>query len=178
MPQSVRLWVEDHLLTVAGYRNSQDLADALAKLGRTDLDTLVTSRLLRIDDRFGTQRVELTHDVLAAPVRASRDDRHCQEELARAARREREIREELRIVRRRMALVMVLVLALLGFGCFSYWQWHKATIAESKADDASRHARSPCESPRIAWLPAWATKRTTWSRRTGPPKPERSFSRG
>ena len=28
MPPSVRLWVEDHLLTVAGYRNSQDLADA------------------------------------------------------------------------------------------------------------------------------------------------------
>ncbi|MFI5380761.1 MAG: hypothetical protein ACHRHE_15790, partial [Tepidisphaerales bacterium] len=138
----VRLWVENQLLTVSGYRNSQDIDDALVKVGRASLDALVARRLLRIDDRFGTQRVELTHDVLAAPVRASRDERQQREELARAAERERATRLELRIARRRMSLVMVLVLFLLGFGLFSHRQWRKATAAEVKADQATERAQS------------------------------------
>ncbi len=136
----VRLWVENQLLTVSGYRNSQDLDDALAKVGRTDLDALVSRRLLRIDDRFGTQRVELTHDVLAAPVRASRDERQQREELARAAERERATRLELRVARRRMSLVMVLVLFLLAFAIFSHRQWRKATAAEAEAERQTRLA--------------------------------------
>ncbi len=83
----VRSFMEDHLLTVSGYRDSVALENALSTLGvsRNAIDTLVERRLVRREDRGGTQRLELTHDLLAGVVRASRDNRRVKE----AAEKER-----------------------------------------------------------------------------------------
>jgi WD40 repeat protein len=91
LPAPVRTFVEDHLLTKSGFRDNLALETALEFPGVTRplLDTLVARRLLRIEDRLGVQRVELTHDVLAEVIRASRDARQQRLELAAAARRTR-----------------------------------------------------------------------------------------
>jgi hypothetical protein len=83
----VRLFIEDHLLTVAGYRDSAALDNALSTPGvtRQAIDALVERRLVRREDRGGAQRLELTHDVLVKVVRASRDSRRQRE----AAEKER-----------------------------------------------------------------------------------------
>ena len=92
----VQAFVEDQLLTDAGYRNSYALDDALLIPGltRNAIDTLVVRRLLRLEDRAGVLRVELTHDVLTSVAREHRDLRRQHQEAAkqRAAERMRKRR--------------------------------------------------------------------------------------
>jgi hypothetical protein len=78
----VRSFIEDHLITVNGFRDSVALENALSTPGvsRQVIETLVERRLLRPDDRGGTQRLELTHDLLAGVVRVSRDNRRVKED--------------------------------------------------------------------------------------------------
>jgi WD40 repeat protein len=98
LPPAMRAFIEDRLLTKSGFRDNLALETALEEPGVTRplIDTLVARRLLRIEDRLGVQRVELTHDVLAEVIRASRDMRQrnliVSEELARVARRTRRLR--------------------------------------------------------------------------------------
>jgi tetratricopeptide (TPR) repeat protein len=89
---AVRLFIEERLLTAEGYRYSRPLAEALGEPGvtRADIDKLVARRLLRIEEHSGTQRVELTHDLLTEVVQQQRDLRREQ----RAAAREAEERAE------------------------------------------------------------------------------------
>ncbi len=91
LPEAMHHFVEDHLLTKSGFRDSLALETALGLPGvtRVFVDVLVTRRLLRIEDRGGVQRVELTHDVLAGVVQARRDTRRQRAELAVAKRRTR-----------------------------------------------------------------------------------------
>jgi len=91
LPEPIRRFVEDKLLTKSGFRDNLSLETALEEPGVTRplIDTLVSRRLLRIEDRLGSQRVELTHDVLADVVRASRDARQQQLLLEKAQERER-----------------------------------------------------------------------------------------
>jgi tetratricopeptide (TPR) repeat protein len=106
---AAKLYIEEQLLTSEGYRDSRPLADALRQPGvtRADIDTLVSRRLLRIEERFGTQWVELTHDVLTGVIRQQRDlrreqTRAAQEAEARAqAERERAQRAEAEALRER-----------------------------------------------------------------------------
>jgi hypothetical protein len=74
-PNSVRIFVEDELVTASGHRNSCALDDALTKPGVTQsvLNELVNRRLLAYEDRHQTRRVELTHDVLIPTIKASRE---------------------------------------------------------------------------------------------------------
>lgn len=79
MHPAVRRLIEDRLLTTAGYRDNIDLAEARAGLERagarsSSIDDLVRLRLLQIEDHRGVPRLELTHDVLAEPVKHSRDN--------------------------------------------------------------------------------------------------------
>ncbi len=82
LPIEVRLFIEDHLLTVSGYRDSVALENALSVPGmsRQSVDELVEKRLVRREDRGGVQRLELTHDLLAGVVRESRESRRQKEE--------------------------------------------------------------------------------------------------
>jgi hypothetical protein len=80
----VRTFIEDHLLTVSGFRDSVALENALGMgISEETIKKLVDRRLVRQEDRGGSKRLELTHDLLASVVRASRD-----------ARRQREAAEE------------------------------------------------------------------------------------
>ncbi|MBI5768642.1 MAG: WD40 repeat domain-containing protein [Verrucomicrobia bacterium] len=121
----MRTFVEDHLLTKSGFRDNLSLESALDFPGVTRplIDTLVNRRLLRIEDRLGVERVELTHDVLAEVIRASRDTHHQKLEVAQARERER-------ITRRRMWLARTIAAALLvGLTGVSWIAW-RAVHAE------------------------------------------------
>jgi hypothetical protein len=106
---AVKLFIEEQLLTSEGYRDTRPLAEALREPGvtRTDVDRLVARRLLRIEERFGTQWIELTHDLLTGVIRQRRDLRReqtlaAQEAEARAqAERERAERAEAEAARER-----------------------------------------------------------------------------
>jgi hypothetical protein len=106
---ALRLFIEEQLLTAEGYRDTRPLAEALREPGvtRGDIDRLVARRLLRIEERFGTQWVELTHDLLTGVIRQQRDLRReqtaaAQEAEARAqAERERAERAEAEAARER-----------------------------------------------------------------------------
>src|SRR5215472_10263041 len=104
LPVGVGPFIEDHLLTVSGFRNSIPLEDALRFPGITSecIDQLVDRRLLRREERYGVHRLELTHDLLTGVVRASRDRRHQheKEKEARDALLEEEKRKRLALEKR------------------------------------------------------------------------------
>ncbi len=82
----VRHFIEDELITAAGFRDSFAHDDALALPGITAaaIDALVAGRLLRLDERFGVRRLELTHDVLTRVVMDSRNRRRALQAHAQA----------------------------------------------------------------------------------------------
>jgi hypothetical protein len=92
MDPPLRLFIEEQLLTAEGYRDTRPLAEALRQPGvtRADIDKLVLRRLLRIEERFGTQWVELTHDLLTGVIRQRRDLRREQTEAEARVQAERE----------------------------------------------------------------------------------------
>ncbi|WP_048863122.1 nSTAND1 domain-containing NTPase, partial [Acidisphaera rubrifaciens] len=73
-PDALRRLIEDELVTLDGHRKSFPLADALGRPGvrEADIAALVGHRILRVDDRFGSRHLELTHDLLTGVVRAAR----------------------------------------------------------------------------------------------------------
>jgi tetratricopeptide (TPR) repeat protein len=126
-PPAVQTFVEDRLLSEAGYRQSVTLDTAEAELARSGLPKedasagitdLVERRLLTIEERGGVRRVELTHDVLApvaAASRLQRREREAAEELSR--RQQQRLRRQ-----RRIALVVVATL-LLGCAALLAYGW-------------------------------------------------------
>ncbi len=113
---AVREFVENRLLSDAGYRQAVTLDTAEAELSRAGvgkeealgaITDLVQRRLLVVEERSGIRRVELTHDVLTPVALASRTARREREEVARVAARQRQrLRKQ-----RRIALTVVAVLA-------------------------------------------------------------------
>lgn len=99
----VRHFVEDELITAAGYRDSFAFDDALARPGVTQeaLARLIAGRLLRVDERFGVRRLELTHDVLTRVVKDSRDARRAREAEDAARELERQSLKRQELARRR-----------------------------------------------------------------------------
>ena len=150
----VRAFMEDHLLTVSGFRDNVALENALNTPGvsRQAVDSLVERRLVRREDRGGSQRLELTHDLLAGVVRASRDSRRQREaaekeraallqtqheqqqallkakeeerlELERAQERERNERDRRDLRRFRIATVFFVALTLVALGAAGLAIW-------------------------------------------------------
>jgi hypothetical protein len=73
LDDSVRLFVEEHLVTPAGFRATLPVEEARREhISDADLQTLVDRRLLRFEDRLGTRHVELAHDLLTGLVEKSR----------------------------------------------------------------------------------------------------------
>ncbi len=124
-PPAVREFVENRLLSDAGYRQAVTLDTAEAELVRSGVSKeegeraivdLVERRLLTVEERGGVRRVELTHDVLTPVALASRTARRESEEGARLAARQRErLRKQ-----RRIALAVVAVLLLGCAGLMTY----------------------------------------------------------
>jgi hypothetical protein len=120
----VRAFMEERLLTVSGFRNSEALENALGWPGvsREAIDRLVRRRLVRIEDRAGVPRLELTHDLLTGVIATSRDRRRALE----AQERERRALAQLR--RSRQLAAGFLVLSFLAVGG-ALW----ATLAQRRA---------------------------------------------
>jgi WD40 repeat protein len=108
LPEGVQRFIEEELITERGFRKPYDIDDARTVHNVTDqqLRLLVDRRLLRIEPYRGTERVELTHDLLTPVVRKHRD-RQREEE-----RRQRE-KESRRRQRRWSAF-----LSAIGLGAF------------------------------------------------------------
>lgn len=140
----VRHFVEDELITAAGYRDSFAHDDALARPGVTAqaLDSLVAARLLRLDERFGVRRLELTHDVLTRVVMDSRDRRREREAREQADRDRQQAQRAAQLAQQRlrrsrqflaaMTVTALLGLALLGLVVDAYrWATTNALTADS-----------------------------------------------
>ena len=133
----MRAFIEDELLTDAGFRESMALERARRLLTQrgapaSALDDLVQRRLLHVEERLEVQHIELTHDVLTEVIKESRDERQQQEAAQEAQRHEQEVREQLRQSRRKRTIVaavmvMTVVLAVMSaLGLISYKAWRKA----------------------------------------------------
>ena len=83
LPPRVARFIESELITEKGFRNSYAREDAVpSHLTEDELAQLIRSRLLRLEDHYGAQRIELTHDVLTGVVREHRDRRLAEEREA------------------------------------------------------------------------------------------------
>jgi len=81
---ALKLFIEDQLVTSKGYRDSRPLANALQLPGvtREAIDLLRRRFIVDIVERFGTQWLELTHDLLIGVVRQEREARRERAERA------------------------------------------------------------------------------------------------
>lgn len=126
-PAAVREFVENRLLSEAGYRQAVTLDTAEAELARAGLSKelaasaitdLVERRLLVVEERGGVRRVELTHDVLTAVASASRTVRNEREAAARLAAGQRERWRRQR--RMTAAVVIALLVGCAGLMTYAY----------------------------------------------------------
>jgi hypothetical protein len=150
LPPRVARFIETELITEKGFRNSFAREDAVpTHLTDEELSRLIHMRLLRLEERYGAQRIELTHDVLTRAIRDHRDQRRAAEEreaLAARAEEERRIEREQRLEAearagrrfKRLAAVLAVVLVLaIGFAAIATIQ-RAAVIRETeKATQAS-----------------------------------------
>ncbi len=107
LPETVGRFIEQELITQQGFRNNFPLHDAIATglVTEDQISLLVNRRILRLDERYGTRRIELTHDLLTHSVRENRAQREAEdaerERLEELAKAERQRAEELEKERRR-----------------------------------------------------------------------------
>ena len=136
LPAGVRTFVEDHLLTKSGFRDNLALETALEfpEVTQPLIDTLVSRRLLRIEDRAGIQRVELTHDVLAEVIRASRDARQQRLALEAAEKQRRlDLAAAARQTRRQRWVIAALAAVVLALGTGAVFGLHAQRRAAAQA---------------------------------------------
>jgi WD40 repeat protein len=148
LPPRVARFIESELITEKGYRDSFIREDAVpTHLTEEELAQLISSRLVRLEDRYGAQRIELTHDVLTRVVREHRDQRRAEEEraalAARAEQREAELDHERearlaseRAGRRLKGISAVLALVCVVAVVLAVWAWHSSDSAKHARDDA------------------------------------------
>lgn len=85
MRAGVAEFIENQLITKTGFRDFEAVEDAVpSRLTPEELDQLISSRLVRLAEYHGTQRIELVHDVLTGTVREHRDRREAEEDRRRA----------------------------------------------------------------------------------------------
>jgi hypothetical protein len=171
LPDSVSRFVETQLITERGFRNSYAKDDAVpAYLGPEQLDQLINRRLLRVEERYGALRIELTHDLLTRAVMEYRDRRRLEEEKAALAQRAEEeqherqaaeAQERLRRQRQRVRALTLVTLLCLGLVAFAGWQWGKAANALGQLNVASAEERAARKQAEIARQQAEAARRLT-----------------
>lgn len=98
-------YLEDHLLTLGGYRNQVPLDDALSSgVTQKELESLFSRVILRTEKRKGVDYIEFSHDRLCAEAKKNREERN--------------MRKQARKVRRRM-LLSIIVFTISG-GILAY----------------------------------------------------------
>ena len=163
----MRNFIEDHLLTVSGFRDSIAEDNALSEPGvtRQAIDQLVERRLIRREVRSGVQRLELTHDRLCSVIRVSRKVRlqkeaqsreqqallEAQERERRAlleaqeAEKRRRDQEELKRTRVALSVIAVLFIATI-VALWSAWnQRNEAVKLKAQAELATVTERAAKE---------------------------------
>nr|WP_320194230.1 tetratricopeptide repeat protein [uncultured Desulfobacter sp.] len=149
MPEQTRRFIEDELISEGGFRNTYPRKDAADRgvISDKHLQHLVDSRLLRIESRMGSDRIELVHDLLTGVIRKSRNqyriDQEIQQRKAAEDELKRQIKEEQQRARRRMYLAVgmgFVSLLCLIFAYISIQQTAKAQTAEEQAVQAQRQA--------------------------------------
>ena len=127
--EQVRRFIEEEMLTTTGYRNSVALEDALEHDGVTDevISELINDRLVRVEERAGVKRMELTHDLLTREIKNSRDKRRSREAmLAQAQAREQaeieaiKTQKQLRRSRKIALMILGLLIISIGLGGFAW----------------------------------------------------------
>ena len=145
LSQDVRQFIEDHLLTRSGFRDSIAEDNAINEPGvtRQVIDQLVERRLIRREARGGIQRLELIHDRLCGVVRASRNARSQIEAVERARQAlleaqdvEKRRRYERDLQRTKAALVVFGVFLLITVAAL-VWAVRQRAIAEGAMQKAS-----------------------------------------
>ncbi|MGD1107191.1 MAG: hypothetical protein ABR865_09105, partial [Terracidiphilus sp.] len=138
----VRYFVEDRLLTAAGYRDSCALDNALAEPGVSEaaIQTLVDRRILRREERGGLVRLELIHDVLAMVAKASRDARREAAALEAAQLLLAKQRRRQRIAVAWAGVLVVVLVAVSALAVFAIRGRKEAVSAERKAVSAQQQA--------------------------------------
>jgi Novel STAND NTPase 1 len=128
--ERVHRFIGDELITEHGFCNSYSVDDALARgcVTADELQTLINRHLLRKEHHLGTDRVELTHDLLTKAVLEEREERR------HAERIDRERRE-----RRKLWTIACIsgFLVIVFFGLAVY-----AWIAGTRANEARDRSRS------------------------------------
>jgi hypothetical protein len=145
----VRYFVEDRLLTTAGYRDSCALDNALAEPGVSEaaIQSLVDRRILRREERGGLVRIELIHDVLALVAKESRDTRHEATALEAARQLLAKHRQRQRIV---IAWAVVLVACLVGVSWLAVMASRGKKQAVSAQQQADQEAKVALEQKKVA----------------------------
>ena len=121
-PERVRRFIEDELITEHGFRNSYAIESAIARgsISDRELTTLINRHLLRHEHHLGTDRVELTHDLLTKAVADGRDERRTAERLQRERRQRWKM----------LGFAAACLIVAIGFGAMA--------LAASRARDAAR----------------------------------------
>lgn len=86
-------YLEAHLLTYSGFRNSMAMEDMIQNgIEQKDLDLLAERRLIRIEEKDGTKRVEFMHDVLCKVAKDHRDGKKAKKDIEKKVNRENRIK--------------------------------------------------------------------------------------
>lgn len=175
MPDSVPRWVADALITERGFRNSVAREDSTPeRLSEAQLSRLIDRRLLRMEERHGTQRIELTHDLLTRVVRQERERlraedraraeaatllaanaerealRAAEQQASQSAERERRLAEEARSGRIFKSLAGGLAVALAGAGVAVVVAWRQSEAAAQSAAEARESSERAQQSSALA----------------------------
>jgi WD40 repeat protein len=151
LPDQVGRFIEQQLITQQGFRNSFPIHDAIATglVTEEQIRLLVDRRILRLEERYGTRRVELTHDLLTHSVRENRAlrdaedaERKHREQLEQERRRHQEERERLDAENRKQRRLRR---RAVGFSIVSVVLLLVAVVAFGLALHASRNARNALE---------------------------------
>lgn len=165
LPEAVRYYVEDRLVSGRNHRTMVTLEDVESDLrhaGVSDpakaVELLVARRLLTCEDRDGISRLELTHDVLVALVVRSRNLRLEREKLQESKRRELQAMKESRLRKNRqtkiIATLICTTLVFAGLAIFSLYSYRQAENnakdAVGKSNDAIRERARADKQTKIA----------------------------
>ena len=135
---AARVFIEERLITGSGYRDSAPLEDftALEGVNLETVGTLVDRRLMRVEERFGAARLELTHDLLTGVIQAARDERREMERQTEEKAREAALKRKLNRSRLYLAVFAVLALVMAVAVVFAGVFLRRAVLAEKQASQA------------------------------------------
>src|SRR5262245_33379510 len=143
-PIEVHRFIESRLVTDSGYRDSATVEEAIGKwkISPETIELLIDRRLLGRDGRGPRARLEVTHDVLVAPIlqsrtlRSLRDRENEQHEAAEEAKRKAEEAAErarsARDLRRQRSLLVVAIAALAVMSTLAWVTYTARAAAETE----------------------------------------------